>query len=127
MLPPVSCGTFAIMAASRAPHPLAEAVCELAAPPLQPTFLKLFLTHNRSDHEEHNYKATLALLLHVRPRLHGSRRQLCPISGGHLQCYLRRVFLQPAAAAPVRWLGGQLAVGQAGPVCAGLREGSGAR
>ncbi|KAL4422499.1 hypothetical protein ABPG75_008696 [Micractinium tetrahymenae] len=48
------------MAASRAPHPLAEAICELAAPPLRPTVLRMMARHG-------DY-LTATLLLRIRPR-----------------------------------------------------------
>lgn len=47
------------MAASRAPHPLAEAICELAAPPMPPMWLVL------SAQPQH-------VLFHLRPRRHAA-------------------------------------------------------
>ena len=55
--------------ASRAPHPLAEAICELAAPPGAPTYLRLqaYGGDNNGVHAP-----SFAVLLHLRPRHHAA-------------------------------------------------------
>lgn len=63
------------MAASQAPHPLAEAIAELAAPPLRPSYIRIQLYHMFEFIEE----SSVTLLLHVRPRhlAAGKGAQLC--------------------------------------------------
>jgi hypothetical protein len=47
-----------------APHPLAEAICELAAPPLAPTYLRLQACRGDTP--------SFAVVLHLRPRHHAA-------------------------------------------------------
>ncbi len=58
------------MAASRAPHPLAEAIAELAAPPVAESFLLFFLKAD-SIHQPHG------LVLHLRPRRLAAGLEAC--------------------------------------------------
>jgi hypothetical protein len=60
--------------ASRAPHPLAEAICELAAPWLAPTYCKIIVL--REDGVD-----WLALVLHVRPRAHAAGLEIAVHAG----------------------------------------------
>ena len=61
------------MAASRAAHPLAEAIADLAAPPLAPSYLRVQL------HGLHG--PCLALILHVHPRPRAAGLEVAVLSG----------------------------------------------